>query len=102
MGANSQPFFFFFFAAAGGASKKENMLSASRPLRGAISKGGAATSFEDVFSGVLQSCRVEMTAYGSCVGRNLAHLDKGVCSREFAAFKSCSEALLAKRRQGGK
>ena len=79
--------------------------SAASPTAGAAAAAAAAaaapafTSFDDVFSGTLAACPGEVAAYGACLDRNLHALDRGVCAREFAALRTCSDAQLQSLRQ---
>ena len=70
----------------------------------AASSAAPYTSFEEHFAAVRLSCAEELTAYGACVNRRLESLERGVCSKEFAALKACADTSLAgvrKLKRGG-
>jgi hypothetical protein len=88
------------------ASRLCSSASATSPAAAAAAATAAAaaasapafTSFENLFSGTLAACPGEVAAYGACLDRNLQALDRGVCAREFAALRTCSDAQLQRLR----
>jgi hypothetical protein len=56
------------------------------------------TSFAAFFTLALSECRPDVTAYGACIQRSLATLEKDVCAREFAALSKCAAGALARAR----
>jgi len=58
----------------------------------------ATATFASFFTRTLAECRPEVAAYGACIERRLATLERGACAREFGALSTCSAAALARAR----
>ncbi|KAI7870503.1 uncharacterized protein EV154DRAFT_570881 [Mucor mucedo] len=43
------------------------------------------------------SCPAQATAYGQCIASSYKDVQKDMCQKEFAAFKSCVQQVLKKK-----
>lgn len=46
----------------------------------------------------LAACKSEAASYGSCIQEKLGSVERGSCSKEFAALKNCVKAFVRKQR----
>ncbi len=61
-----------------------------------------AIDFTAFFSLALVECRAEVTAYGACITRSLAALEKDACAREFAGLRTCTTGALVRARSAAR
>ncbi|KAI5455103.1 hypothetical protein NCC49_002374 [Naganishia albida] len=48
-------------------------------------------------AGASKACAVQSLAYGKCVGASYLDVSKGMCEKEFQAFKECVQKQMGKK-----
>ncbi|KAG0228453.1 hypothetical protein BGW42_002199 [Actinomortierella wolfii] len=49
------------------------------------------------FSKSIASCAKPAAAYGTCISATMNDVTKGVCEKEFLAFKECVQAAMKRK-----
>ncbi|KAF9161659.1 hypothetical protein BGX26_001321 [Mortierella sp. AD094] len=49
------------------------------------------------FSASIATCAPTATAYGACISATMNDVHKGVCEKEFIAFKECVQASMKRK-----